>query len=244
MMKTVLTRLVITQSELFAQWPAEAVGRLIESADAITCEANTCIIKSGDVAEFLYLVASGSLQVVRRTDSGREFVAWRYFQGGVHGIVPALANTPYEYSLTCKEQTVLVRIPAKLIRDSICNDGRLALPLFAAFERRYRDSLHRYEAAATLSTRARVADLLRLLMGSHTGNRETVEVKLSQDEIAIMLGTQRQVINRALRDMEASGVLQAQYGHITIADLEKLSDFMSDAPQSQEQPRPSAKQTN
>ena len=228
-MNNVLARVAITQSELFNRWPGDVIGRLVASSDVVTFDAATCIHQSGDNAEFLYLVASGSLEVLRQT-AGRDFTAWRYFQGDFHGIGPVLASTPYEYALVCKERTVLVRVPAKLIRDAISNDGRLAFPLFSVLDHRYRDSLRRYESAATLSTRARVAGLLLSFIGRHTHNREAVEVNLSQVEIATMLGTRRQVVNRALRDLEANGAVKVQYGYVTVTNAAVLSKLIDDNP--------------
>ena len=44
-----------------------------------------------------------------------------------------------------------------------------------------------------------------------------------------MLGTRRQVVNRVLRDMAATGAIHVQYGRISILDREKL-DRMAPKP--------------
>lgn len=221
-MSRVLTKLSITQSELFSGWPGEAVERLIAAADVVSYDANACVHRSGDVADFLYLVVTGSMQLSRRV-SDREFTAWLYFAGDCHGIGPVITNSPFTYTATCKEPTMLVRIPAALLRDMVRADGSLAISLFAALDHRYRNALSLYESASTFSTRERIAALLLSFVARNIRCREASEVNLSQDEIATMLGTRRQVVNRALREMELADIVRVQYGRIAIVDKARLS---------------------
>jgi CRP-like cAMP-binding protein len=54
-------------------------------------------------------------------------------------------------------------------------------------------------------------------------------INLSQEEIATMLGTRRQVVNRVLREMESDGVVQLLYGRISISDvgtMEKMAQHL------------------
>ena len=44
-----------------------------------------------------------------------------------------------------------------------------------------------------------------------------------------MLGTRRQVVNRVLRDMAATGAIHVQYGRISILDREKLDRMAPEA---------------
>jgi len=189
-MSSVLAKLSIAQSELFSGWPSEAVERLIAAADIVSYDADTCVHRSGDRADYLYLVVTGSMQLSRRV-SDREFMAWLYFAGDCHGIGPAIANSRYIYTATCKEPTKLVRIPAALLRDMIRADGSLSFSLFAAFEQRYRNALNLYEGASTYSTRECIAGLLLSFVARNIRCRRASEVNLSQGEFATVLGTRR-----------------------------------------------------
>ncbi|CAG2158913.1 hypothetical protein LMG26411_06293 [Cupriavidus numazuensis] len=151
------------------------------------------------------------------------YTSWLYFAGDFHGIGPALTNSPLIYTATCKQPTTLVRIPANVLRELVYRDGRLAIGLFAALDRRYREALWRHESATMLPTHERVADLLRSFMARNIPSCTAGDVKLSQDEIATLLGVRRQVVNRALRKLEADGIVRIQYGGLTVLDVAKLS---------------------
>lgn len=227
-MNNVLPKISITQSELFSGWPEEAIEKLIAASDVVNHDAKTVLHRTGDVSEYLYLVVAGCVQLSRRV-SDRDFTAWLYFAGDCHGIGPAVSNLPFTYTATCKEPTTLVRIPTVLLRDMVRADGSLSTSLFAALDRRYRNARRLHESASTFSTRDRIAALLVSFMARSVRCGDASEVNLSQEEMATMLGTRRQVVNRALREMEQANIVRIQYGRIAIVDRQRLSEMAEGA---------------
>jgi CRP-like cAMP-binding protein len=88
--------------------------------------------------------------------------------------------------------------------------------------------LHRHEAAAVYSVRARVADLLTDVGSRHRRSESKSEINLSQEEIAGMLGTTRQVVNKVLGEISAGGAIDLRYGKIVIVDAGKLRSLARD----------------
>jgi CRP-like cAMP-binding protein len=67
-----------------------------------------------------------------------------------------------------------------------------------------------------------VATLLNSIYTRSARGGRVSSINLSQEEIATMLGTRRQVVNRVLREMESEGAVQVLYGRIVISDIGKL----------------------
>ena len=221
-MNETLGRLAITQSELFNGWPDEAIARLIQNADVLVLEPGACLHRSGDPAEYLCLVASGSMNLSLDMPAGCSFTAGIQVAGDFHSLGPAISRRPHTCTVVCKERTVLVRIPADLLRDLVAANGRLSFSLFAALEKRHVQALNLHASAAVNSTQARIAGLLKSIDARGVRGRSNAAINLSQEEIAGMIGTRRQVVNRVLREMAATGAIQVQYGRISIVDREKL----------------------
>lgn len=221
-MEKILIRLTISQSELFATWPDTAVSQIVQTADALTVEENTLVHQTGEAPTYLYLLATGSMHLIRELPSGRNFTAGMHLAGEFHGIGPVMTQTPHIYTAKCKEETVLVRIRGDLLRDMLSHDGNLAYSLMNAMVKRHRDALSRYEGAAVQSTGTRVATLLNSIHVRSARSGREPSINLSQEEIATMLGTRRQVVNRVLRKMETEGAVQLLYGRILISDADKL----------------------
>jgi CRP-like cAMP-binding protein len=161
--------------------------------------------------------------------SGRTFTAAVHLPGDFHGLAPVISQEPYIYTVLCKEKTVLVRIDGEVLRDIIAANGRLSFSLFSALERRFLRALNLHASAAVDSVQTRIAALLKSVDARSVKGRPADGISLSQDEIAGMLGTRRQVVNRALREMMAEGAIQAQYGRIAIIDREKLDKMAPDS---------------
>ncbi|ROZ79831.1 Crp/Fnr family transcriptional regulator [Ramlibacter sp. WS9] len=226
-MNDTLVRLAIKQSELFAGWPDEAIARLIANAVVLVVEPGTCVHRTGDPAQYLTILVTGSMHLARDMPSGRSFTAGMHLAGEYHGLGPVLSRVPHFFNATCKEKTVLVRIPAELLREMIASNGRLSFSLFAAQERRHFRALKLHASAAVDSIQARVAGLLKSINARSLSSASGVNV--SQAEIATMLGTRRQVVNRALKDMAAEGVIRVEYGRVLILDNDKLAQMAPDS---------------
>lgn len=229
-MNETLVRLAITQSELFDGWPDDVIASLIQGADVQIVEPGTYVLRSGEPVTHLYLVASGSMHLLRDMPSGRSFTGGVHLAGDYHGLAPVMAQSIYIYTALCKERTVLVRIPAELLRGLVAAHGRLSFSLFGALENRFLQALDLHASAAVNSTQARVAGMLKSIDARSVRGHASAEIHLSQDEIATMLGTRRQVVNRVLRAMEAAGAIRLQYGRISIVDRAQLDQMALESP--------------
>jgi CRP/FNR family cyclic AMP-dependent transcriptional regulator len=225
-MNDALVRLTISQSELFSNWPDEAINRLIDNAETLTLDPGTCVYRAGEKTEYLTILVSGSLNLTRALPSGRNFTSGRHLPGEFHGLGPVLAQTPQINTVTSKEKTVLIRIPGELLREMVAKNGRLAFSLFAALELRHLRALNLHAIAAVGSTQARIAALLKSI---DARGRPGAEINLSQDEMGTMLGTRRQVVNRILKEMAEAGAIRVQYGRISIVDSRKLDNMSSES---------------
>lgn len=223
-----LVRLAIAQSELFSSWPAEAVSRIVDAAELETVESGAHVIKSGDNLDCVYLLATGSMTLCKDSQTDRSFTVAIHLPGDFHGLGTVMTQSPQTYTAVCKEKTLLIRIPGALLREMVINDGRLAFSLFAAQEVRRRRALSRYETAAVYSTRARIAILLESVSARIRRSGNEQEINLSQEEIANMLGTRRQVVNKILREISSRGAIDLRYGRIVITDAKKLAEIAAD----------------
>lgn len=220
-----IPRLVIAQSELFQTWPAEDVERLIDAADLVKLQENEIIHRPGDLPEYLYLLAAGSVRVSTQNSSGRSLLVRLSFPGEFHGLGPLISAAPYTYTVSARKETHLVRIPGAVLMEILRSNGQLAVTMFAGLTQRHRRTVALYADAATHSLRTRIAGLLQSFVRqtfAHEGN----EVQLSQDEIAQLLGSRRQVVNRELRTLENLEVLRLEYGRITVTDWKTLNELV------------------
>ena len=76
-----------------------------------------------------------------------------------------------------------------------------------------------------LDTDSRLARCLASLYNPVLYPESNLEIRISQEEIGLLAGISRQRVNQALRKLEDAGLLQIDYGSITILDLPGLRSF-------------------
>jgi CRP/FNR family transcriptional regulator len=90
---------------------------------------------------------------------------------------------------------------------------------------RVRSSTQQMDSLASLSIGQRLArKLLQLAQdyGQVEANGVRITLRLSQSDLASLIGATRESINKALRDFRQKGCLHIEQGDITILDAEAL----------------------
>ncbi|MGD9943312.1 MAG: Crp/Fnr family transcriptional regulator [Burkholderiaceae bacterium] len=221
-----ISRLAISQSELFQDWPADCIERLVSAAESLKLSDGDILHSPGDPAHSLYLLATGAIRVSTQTVAGRSLTIRLSFAGDFHGLGPLISGAPYVFTAAARADTYIVSIPGALLMDMLRANGQLAISLFAMMNRRHRRMIALYTNATAHSMRSRIAALLGSLLAAATPLAGS-EVQLSQDEIAQLLGSRRQVINRELRALQELGVIRLEYGRVVVVDSQALSGLSS-----------------
>ena len=76
-----------------------------------------------------------------------------------------------------------------------------------------------------LDTDARLARCLASMFNPLLYPGSSLALRISQEEIGLLVGISRQRVNQALQKLEQAGLLRADYGTLTILDLNRLRSF-------------------
>ena len=101
----------------------------------------------------------------------------------------------------------------------------VALGLLAAFARKLRHFTHLVEDLSFKTVTGRLAQVLLAVSREDHGRQDSP--RMTQQELAAMVGTAREVVGRALKALEREGALRIERQHIVVLDrsrLEALAD--------------------
>lgn len=219
-----MQRLAVRNSAMFAGWPEEEIAHVVESSTVVAMNDGELLHVRGEACRYLFLVVSGCIRLFSVGKDGREFTTWLHFAGDPHAIGPAVLRSTYQNNARARGETKLVRIEGALIREVIARNGRLAFDVMAALDKHRTATALLYERAATHSLEERIAGLLGLIVARQGRDRSLIE--LSQDEIAIMLGTRRQVVNRTLRQLQERRLIEVGYRGVVVIDAAGLAALL------------------
>lgn len=170
----------------------------------------------------LYVVLSGRVHVVSERD-GRPHRVHSETSGGTLGEIPLFDDEPYPSTVTAVEPTECLIIPRGALRAAIAIEPELAFRLLRGLGQRVRRLIVRLDAVVTLDVRQRLASHLLALREASAG--ETVQLEGSQAQLAEELGTVREVVVRALRDLEEERLIERRGRRVRIVDGQALADL-------------------
>jgi CRP-like cAMP-binding protein len=103
----------------------------------------------------------------------------------------------------------------------------LALNLLRVMSRRLRDLSDRTQNMSLLNVESRLAKAI-LQLAERFGKEErrgeiSLTLKLSQQELANMIGATRELVNRRLRGWQDQGIIDLANGHVVIRDAAALA---------------------
>ena len=190
--------------------------------------AGDVIFRKGDRSEGLCIVLTGRVRTVITSAEGREQVLKVFGPGRTFADIPVFDDEPQPAEAVAVSESTIAFISQVDLLDLLRRHPDLAIDVIRLFASRLRAYKQMVE---DLSLRTVVARVARLLVDRGRGTQTLVEESASsspeytQDEIAAMVGSVREVVQRALKTLEHVGLIQMRRGRIQVIDVEALDGW-------------------
>ena len=175
---------------------------------------------AGDTPVGLTLVIEGKVRIVRGT-SGRQTVIHSGDAGATLGEIPFFTNSTYPATAIASEPTRCLVITRAAFDHALRVDPGLAYALLARLSNRVQSLVERVGRLTSHSVLARLAQFI--VQRSSATSTPTFSLGMTQAELAEELGTVREVVVRALRELRESGAISpADHGRYVVSNIETL----------------------
>jgi CRP-like cAMP-binding protein len=183
------------------------------------------IFTRGDSGREIYLVVSGRVRISVLTAEGRELSFAHAEPGAIFGEIAMLDGGSRSADATAvgKVTALTLSKPAfKRLIDTHPLVGEAAIRFLCV---RIREADHQLEAIALYPIEGRLARFFlaaarQVSPGAEDG-RVTIDLPISQSELALLIGASRPKVNTALSLLESSGALERS-GNRVVCDIEEL----------------------
>ncbi|MBI2831385.1 MAG: Crp/Fnr family transcriptional regulator [Chloroflexi bacterium] len=177
----------------------------------------------GEPCQGLYLVKSGQVSIFKSSPEGREQVLFIARQGESFNDVPVLDGGPNPASAAAIEPSTVYIIPGETLL-SLVADCPAAMAIIKPLAARLR---HLTIMVEDLSFRRVVSRLAKLLLEMAVVEGGPAPIRrLTQDEMAARVGSVRDVIGRALKNLEKEGAIKIEGQRIAVVSPEKLRQML------------------
>ncbi|MBX5449221.1 Crp/Fnr family transcriptional regulator [Thermogemmatispora sp.] len=210
----------IRRIPMFASLGAEDLARVAAVTRERHYARGELIIMEGDHGGALYYVQSGLVKVFKLSPDGKEQVLRLISAGYTFNDVPALDGGPNPANVAALEPSTIYMIGREELRRLIRERPAVAEGVIAALALALR---HLVGLVEDLSFRHVTARVARILLEQEQALAEGRQARrLTQQEMAAMAGTAREVVGRALKELEAAGAISARQGRVLIINQERL----------------------
>jgi CRP/FNR family transcriptional regulator, cyclic AMP receptor protein len=208
--------------------PSEVLDELLDGAVRTKVPAGSIAHWAHDEDQYLELVITGVIRVFVTAPDGRTMTI-RYCRSSE--LLGAMSLFSGDFAEPATKQalvdTQLLMISPQKVRALARRDLSVAGALLVELSERVRNFVNEIPGTAFATVRQRVARQLLDLASTHHDDsdpRGELAVRISQQELAAAVGTVREVVVRALRQLRDTGAVRTERNRIVLVDPAQLTE--------------------
>lgn len=199
---------------------------LKEDAQVKTFGKREQIYFKGDTPKWLFYVVKGHVRSYKVTDDDKEYVTGLYGEGEFFGYIDLLSYTQYSEYAVAIESAQLALIPRADFEKLMLSDKDVSINFIKLLAGNIVEKEDELISLAYNTVRKRVAEALsKLYVKYKEGMADRVEVTVTRDELASMVGTATESVIRILSEFKSDGYIKSKGSLITILDYQALRDY-------------------
>jgi CRP/FNR family transcriptional regulator len=197
-----------------AELPKPELDALTAHARTVTLPAGTTVFAPGRPPENFLLLLDGRVRVQQTSESGRDIVLYRVSGGETCIMTTAclLSGDLYAAEGVTETDVTAVAIPKQAFDAAIARSAAFRRMIFSEYSHRIADVMHVVEEVAFERIDKRLAQRLIALAADDGA------VAATHQQLAVELGTAREVVGRQLKELERRGLVAVSRGRVTITD--------------------------
>ena len=221
----------IHRCEVFAQLSDDECLALAHQCGFRRFTRQEQVFAQADQGSTVYIVAQGSVALSAATAEGGTIAMAVLQPPQSFGELAVIDGGPRTSTATAREATVLVTIPGPVFLAAIARHPSVAMNLLKGLSRLVRrvDDLAIDLVLVDLPTR--VAKLLLAAIDAQTSCDEEgfqeIDLRMSQTELARLVGGSRQSVNKALMSLADDGAIRRRGSRVVAVNAGRLQDALT-----------------
>ena len=186
------------------------------------------IFSEGDPSDWLYIVTKGKVKITKLSQSGRELILEIISPMDFFGGVAVMRGFPYPANAIAMEDSEVLKISKSNLMRILDRFPNLMYCMAMNIGDRIKGSHEALKNIAVEKVESRIASLLIKLAdktGVKTDSAVTIDMKLTKQDIAEMVGTTVETSIRTMSKFKKLGIVEEKAGKIVIKDVNKLKSL-------------------
>jgi CRP-like cAMP-binding protein len=205
---------------LFERLDDASVEMLAASARTRAYEPGAHVFMEGDQAEALYIVGSGTVELMKSDRSGREKQVRRVGPGQMFAEAALFSGETYPATAVARTKAELIVITKEGFRSLVTKHPEIALAIIGTMADLLRHLNAKLASTALESADKRLASFI--MRRQKEDGRSDVHLGLPKKELARTLGVTPETLSRALAKLRDRGIIAVAGRSIIIHKIEEL----------------------
>ncbi len=183
------------------------------------------VFKEGSYPSGIFFIKSGKVKKYRVDQEGREQIIYVANKGELIGYHAVLSEDSYPDSASTLEESIISFIPKGDFLTALEQSSTLNHRLLKTLSHEFAVLANSLTLIAQKSVRERLALQLIVIREKYKVNFEPgmeVEINMSRDDLAGLVGTARENVVRVLSEFKKDGILETKGRKIFVRDINKL----------------------
>jgi CRP/FNR family transcriptional regulator, cyclic AMP receptor protein len=203
----------------------------LDSLKALVKERNVQkgehFLSEGERSDFLYFVVSGLVKVFKTSGAGKEQVLHIAPPGDSLNDVSMFDGGPTAAGMVAITPVTLYAIKKEDIVNLLRENPTMMLNVIKLLAQRIRRDSNLVEDLSSTQVLQRLA---KLFIGQYGGEEKTVGLTLTQKDIAGLVGSSREMVNRSLKILEENGGIRVTRRRIVVLNKNVLIQIATGSP--------------
>ena len=184
------------------------------------------VFARGDKADFLPIVLSGAVKMIRNPEVGKEVIIGIFRSGEMFAVPPVFDGAPYPSTAIAVEKTELLQVSRDDFLDILRNSPEFAFEVIGWTCEMLREKTSMIRTLATASPEHRVGRVL--LKIAEDAAALPFRIPVRRQDIAEMASLTTETTIRVIRRFSDQEMVRIEHGKIFIDSLEPLQRFLRD----------------
>lgn len=221
----------LLENDLFRGLPPADVAAMGERAPMKRVEAGTLFFTAGQQTEVLFILKEGRVRLYRLSADGRAFTTAILEPGSVFGEMALMGQHLNDSYAEALDPCLICLMSRADVQTLLLGDPRIAVRIAEILGGRLIEAQTQLADFVFKRAPERLAALLlRLARKSHPllSAKEILEVRHTHEELADMMGVQRETVTKILKEWSDLGILELRRGRVRILNTMSLQLFIGE----------------
>lgn len=224
--------MAIPRIELFKDLSQEELLELEGLSLEEAFKKKETIFSEGEPSEWFYILTKGKIKITKLSYDGKEIILEIIKAPDFFGGLAVLKGFPYPASAIAMEDSEVIKIPKDKFLKLVEKYPSISRAMMSFLIDRVKTTQETLKNVALERVDTRIASAL-LRLSEKYGRTEKdglmIDLRLTKQELADMVGTTVETAIRVMSKFKKSGYLNEKDGRIIIKDMDKLKELGSES---------------